>query len=538
MGNEKELIAAIDAGTTGVRCCLFDVHGNSVSEGYYKVPTMYPKPGYVEQDAEVITELAFRAVASAVSGLSEAGEVSQSDSRNIIGLCITSQRNSFVPVDREGHFLTNMLIWQDQRGTEVHNWMRRRLEEHNYSLADLYRKNGQPFGAFQTGNKVIWLRKKSQEIYEKTDKFATPNGFLAKAFGAAELFEENNNGAFWLAADADSQAVDKDLCRVFDLDPGKFVTPVSPGTKVGCVSAYAAKRTGLREGTPVYMGSGDQQCGALGAGNYGTTDIISVCMGTAGLCIAYSPVPVRHPGCKCNIQGHPAGGYTIEGHSSSCMSSFRWARDILLAEDDSRLQANDAERNKRATELAKQVGVGSGGIFFLPWLQGAECPHYDMKAKGAFIGMSLATQKGNMIRAVMEGICFENRMMMEALEESGIPPVKALRVIGGAANNPFWNQMQADIYGLPVETVTVKECTALGLAMIGAVALGIYGGYEEAARNMVHVEQHYVPDEENKEWYNRIYEIWNTCYNGLSEEAYKKIFNYQTGSCGNTGSYL
>ena len=255
------------------------------------------------------------------------------------------------------------------------------------------------------------------------------------------------------------------------------------------------------------MGSGDQQCGVLGAGNYGTADMMSVCMGTADLCIAYSAEPVRHPDCKCNVQGHPAGGYTLEGHSSSCMSSFRWARDILFADNENRLQPNDAESNKLATELAKQAPIGSGGVVFLPWLQGAECPHYDETARGAFIGMSLATKKCDMIRATMEGICFENRMMIETLLESGIPAVKTMRIIGGAANNEFWNQMQADIYGLPVETVSAKECTALGAAIIGAAASGIYENYEEAIRNMVHLKHRYLPNEARHCRYDKLYEI-------------------------------
>jgi xylulokinase len=518
----KPLIAAIDAGTTGVRCCIFDFQGNEISNGYYKVPTIYPKPGWVEQDADAIIELAYKAVATALTGKS-------AEAAEIIGLCITSQRNSFVPIDKDGRFLTNMFIWQDQRGSEIHGWMKDCLREHNISLEEFYKRNGQPFGTFQAGNKAIWLRKNNKEIYDKTYKFVTPNAFLTKAFGAQRYFEENNDAGCWLMADADSQTIDERLCAVFDVDIVKFTESVRPGTKIGSVSAYAAKRTGLKQGIPIYMGSGDQQCGTLGAGNYGTTDIISVCMGTAGLCIAYSAKPVRHPGCKCNVQGHPAGGYTLEGHSSSCMSSFRWARDTLLADVETQLLVDDAERSGLATELAKQASAGSGGIIFLPWLQGAECPHYDVSAKGAFIGMSLATKRSDMLRAVMEGICFENRMMLETLSESGITPAKTLRVIGGAANNPFWNQMQADIYGLPVETVTAKECTALGAAIIGAVAAGAYSSYEEAVNNMVHVKRRYLPDEINKKLYDKLYDVWDSCYNDLSGEAYKRIFAFQSG---------
>ena len=510
MKTNKELIAAIDAGTTGVRCCIFDFQGNEISGGYYKVPAFYPKPGYVEQDADTIIELAYKAVAAAVASHGLQPE-------KIAGLCITGQRNSFVPTDKDGRFLTRMFIWQDQRGSEVHSWMLARLQAHKMSLSDLYRVNGQPFGTFQSGNKAIWLRRFRQDIYAEAWKLVTPIAFLTKAFGAEGYFEEKNDAGCWLAADADTQKIDRDLCSIFDLDPAKFLEAVAPGTKVGTVSGYASSKTGLVQGTPIYMGSGDQQCGSLGAGNYGTSDIITVCMGTAGLCSAYSPKPVRHPDGLCNVQGHPAGGYTVEGHSSSCMSSFAWARDMLFSAAAEGTPGTDGEVNKMAEEAAKKAPAGANGVFFLPWLQGAECPHYDKNARGAFTGMTLATQKGDLIRAAMEGICFENRMMIETLLGTVVSPVKTLRLLGGAVNNGFWNQMQADIYGLPAETVTAKECTALGAGIIGAAAAGVYGDYAEAVRNMVHVRRRYLPDKDEHGHYNELYDVWNSCYEGLKK---------------------
>jgi xylulokinase len=514
---KKRLIAAIDAGTTGVRCCIFDFYGNEICEGYYKVPTVYPQPGYVEQNAETIIGLTFKAVADAVSG-------KEVNPHNITGLCITAQRNGFVPMDSAEEFLSDLFIWQDQRGARVHEWMLARLASNNISLQDFYKMTGQPFGTFQEGNKAIWLRRFKSELYDKTEKLVTPHAFLAKAFGAGEYLEEKNNLGFWLVADADKQEINADLCQVFDLDKNKFLKAVAPGTQVGFVSASAAANTGLLEGTPIYMGSGDQQCGVLGAGNCGLPDMITVCMGTAGLCIGYSPDPVRHPEGKCNVQGHPAGGYTIEGHSSSCMSSFAWVRDILFSGESPDSLLSAADGNRLATNLARQAPAGSSGVIFLPWLQGAECPHYDETARGAFIGMTLATKKGEMIRAAMEGICFENRMMIETLQESGIRPIQTLRILGGASNNEFWNQMQADIYGLPVETVTAKECAALGAAITGAVAMGIYDNYEEAVREMVHVKQRYLPGVANKQCYDNVYKIWDNCYQGLSRKTHKKDF--------------
>ena len=513
MEKKVDLIAAVDAGTTGTRCCIFDRCGTIVSGGYYPMTTYYPSPGLVEQNPQTVTDLTFRAVADAVSAV---------DPSRIAGLCITVQRNSFVPVDRDGRFLSNMIIWQDQRGEQAHPWILECLEKNNLTTADFYRMNGQPFGSFQYGFKALWIRHFDSDLYNRTFRFITPHAYLSHAFGAEGFIEENNNQSFWLVADADKQKIDRELCCVFDFDPEKIPETVPPGPVIGSVSREAAQRSGLIAGTPIFAGSGDQNCGALGAGNYGTQDIMSICMGTAGLCIAYSASPIRHPRGMCQIQGHPAGGYLIETHSSSCMSSYRWAENVLYADD--------GQDHRQMTKDAMSAPAGSNGIMFLPYLQGAACPHYDDSARGAYIGMSLANSKSDLARSTMEGICFENRMMLETLREADLPPAKSLRVVGGASNNDFWNQVQADIYGLPVETIVCRESTALGAAIICAVAAGMYESYKDASEHMTRVLKRYEPEAHRAAAYDRIYDIWNDCYLDLSQKSFRKIYDYQTAT--------
>ncbi|MBQ5951066.1 MAG: hypothetical protein IJL66_02825 [Lachnospiraceae bacterium] len=512
METKRKLIAAVDAGTTGTRCCIMDAYGTIVSGGYYPMKTFYPSSGLAEQDPSTVIDLTFRAVADAVA---------QVDPREIIGLCVTVQRNSFVPVAEDGTFLSNMVLWQDQRGEQVHPWIRERLAANGLTQEDFYRMTGQPFGSFQFGFKALWFRHLREDIYRKTYKFVTPQAILTRAFGVEEYREENNNLSFWLLADPDTQKFDPELCRIFDFDAGKFPVAVDPGTMIGTVSEEASHRCGLLAGTPIYAGSGDQNCGALGAGNYGTSDIMSICMGTAGLVIAYSPVPVRHPKGLCQIQGHPAGGYLMETHSSSCMSSYRWAENILYPQDPG--------DHKLMTSAAMSAPAGAHGVLFLPYLQGAACPNYDDAARGAYIGMSLGSDRNDLCRATMEGICFENRMMLETLQEGGLPEAKSLRVIGGASNNSFWNQMQADIYGIPVETITAKEATTLGAAIICAVASGLYGSYREASENMTRVLTHYTPNADIHESYRPVYEIWDRCYRDLSRGTFDALYAYQKG---------
>ena len=135
--------------------------------------------------------------------------------------------------------------------------------------------------------------------------------------------------------------------------------------------------------------------------------------------------------------------------------------------------------------------------------------------------------KIEMARATMEGICFENRMMLETLFEADLPKARSVRIIGGASNSDFWNQMQADIYGLPVETIDAKEATALGAGIIGFIASGIYGNYKEASDHMTHVRKQYRPNREAAEGYDEVYELWKECYRGLSQGAFGRIHAYQ-----------
>lgn len=516
----EELMAAIDAGTTGVRCVLFNMQGRAVAHGYYETPTLYPKPGLVEQSASDVVELAFRAVRAAISY----GNI---DSSNIVGLCITHQRNTWVPVDRYGNFLTNMFVWQDQRGSVILPWIREQLARAGLELAYFYELTGQTFGSVQAGVKTFWYRLYMPERYRRTYKLLTPQAFLLHAFGVRGYIDERDDISNWLIANGSTFEYDERLLAVFGMDKDKYPDCAMPGSLAGKVSRTASRRSGLLAGTPIYVGSGDQQCGALAVGNLPGAGIASVCLGTAGLCIASSAEVSRHPRGKCQVQGHPAGGFTIEGHSSSCMSSFRWLENLLATDNIS--QAIRAGKNPYLviSDFASQSSAGAGGVVFLPWLQGAACPHFADEARGALIGMTLATTRADMLRAAIEGICFEMRQMMDTLWEANIEKPDRMRVLGGPSKDRFWCQIQADIYGLPVEVMAVDEATALGAAMIGFAGAGGFTDLYEAVLAMSHIGKYYEPDQKQRDIYDRLYTAWQECYIGLARRGYKDVYDFQ-----------
>lgn len=513
-------VGSIDAGTMGVRCVFFALDGLQISSDYYETPTYYPKPGWVEQSAYDIIDLAYKAVRGAISK----GNI---DVNEIASMSFTNQRTTWVPIDKDGSFLTNMFLWQDQRGAEVFPWARERLFAHGLTEKDLYKRCGHPLGSVQCGSKAFWFKLNNPKAYEKTYKMVSPHAILARAFGAEDWIDENNDNNWWLVTNGDTLQFDKKLCDVFDMDIEKYPLTSPPGTFIGHVSKEAAQKTGLPTHVPLFVGSGDQQCGAVGVGNSGNPDLGSVCLGTAGLCIGYSKMPVRDPHGKCHVLGHPAGGYTMEGHASAAASSFRWLRNTISQFEMTAAEISGLDVYDIMSATADKAPVGSKGTIFLPWLAGAACPHYDDHARGALIGMTLGTSKSELVRAAMEGICFEMREMLETLKGAGFSSIKRLRITGGATYSKLWNEIQANIYGCPVETVQTAEASALGAAMVGAVGAGIFKDLLEASEHMVHVRDVYEPDASIMRQYDEIFDIWKSCYDGLKTMAYPKIYAYQ-----------
>jgi xylulokinase len=314
---------------------------------------------------------------------------------------------------------------------------------------------------------------------------------------------------------------------MFEVDIEKYPKNYRPGTQIGVVPPEVSEKTGLAVGTPIVVGSGDQQCGAIGVGN-AQEGLASICLGTAGLCIGYSPKPIRHPEGKNHVLGHPGTDHwEMEGHASAAASSFRWLRNNLghLEMGAANLVGMDAY--ELLTAIAAQSPPGAKGTIFLPWLAGAACPYYDSYARGTIVGLTFAHTKADLVRGTMEGICYEMKDMLESLQEAPFKPFEYYRVTGGAARSRLWNQMQADIYGRPVETVKESEATALGAAMLATLGVGIYKDIHEAIKNMVHVVDRWDPIPENVKIYEEMFGIFRETYQALKVKVFPAISRYQ-----------
>ena len=510
-------VAGIDMGTGGERCVIFNLQGETVGQAYREIPTLFPNPGWAEQDPRQMIENAYDATAEAI-------RASGVDPRDILGVSFSAFQSSFGCIDRSGDYLGNLILWQDSRGLQMFPWLEARLKENGMTFSELYRRSGQPLNVLVSGLRVMWLRQHMPEFYDRVWKFVTPLAMLVHAFGGVDWIDAVTDSSFFVVKRCEDFALDPELTRMFDHDPDKYPNAARPGTPAGAISETVAARTGLCAGTPVFVGVGDQVCAALGVGNYGTPEIASLSLGTGGLMMAYADAPVYAPGQFFHIIGFPERGYGLEAAMPVAAAALRWLRDMLYPADF----YDRKDVFARMTAEAEASPLGANGIVFLPHLAGKVCPENDSNMRGAFAGLSLDTSRRDLIRATMEGICYEMREMLSAYREAGAGYFKRLRLLGGAANSDFWNQMQADIYGCTVQTMESAEVSALGAAMLAARGAGVYGNLQEACGQMAHVRKTFEPNAAQSAKYDGMYEAYLRCCRDLSRETFPHLAQLRT----------
>jgi len=220
--------------------------------------------------------------------------------------------------------------------------------------------------------------------------------------------------------------------------------------------------------------------------------------------------------------------WEMEGLSNAAASSYRWFRDVVGTKEKDLEASSGRSAYDYLNDLAKQAPVGSKGLLYLPYLGTAATPRWNANARSAFIGMSFAHGRAEMTRAVMEGVALEIRDMMDGWIKAGVS-LDVLRLGGGATKSHFWNQIQADVYGRPVEILKVGESTVLGAALLGGVGAGVFKSIEEGVNTLVKVVESVEPNMENHKVYEELYQAYVMAYDGLANSgAFNKLAAIQS----------
>jgi len=498
-----EYLVGVDMGTTGARCALFDLQGHRVASEYREYGATYPKPGWVEQDSDFLIGQTMEACRAAVNQ-------ARIDPARILAVAFSTQRSVTCPIDPAGRPVRPMISWQDARTDAQVEQMRALVDPDEY-----YAESGLPLGTTWIITKLLWMREHEPELLQRTQKIVQNQDLVLRAFGSDGFHTDTSGMAFYGVWDVRAAAWSRRLLDRFGVKESDFGTPTRSGTRVGSVSAQVAEQTGFPAGTPVCVGAGDQNCSVIGMGGV-RAGIGTVTLGTAGLAILSVDRPVPGFGGMMVTNHVVPGLWEVEGLSLAAAASYRWFKDVFGAKEAAEQERTGLPAYEALNRLAASAAPGAKGLLYLPFLATAGTPRWNPKARAALIGMSLSHGRPELTRAVMEGVCLEIRDMVERWLERGMS-LESLRIGGGAARSRLWNQIQADVYGRPVQTLCEPESTVLGAAILAGVGAGVFASVAEGVGSMVRVDETIEPDAARHRLYTDLYGAYVKAYEGLAQ---------------------
>ena len=481
-------ILAIDVGTSSSRGILYDEAGRQLFEHQVEYLVNFPGENLVEQDPADFDNAVAEICAATAAWCKDAG-------CRCDGLSLTAQRSSIIPVDREGKPLRPAIMWQDKRNEGIVAELRPREKE-------IYALTGARINTVFSGTKMTWFRRNQPELYEKTYKICTIADYLTLKI-TGQFRSDHTYGSRSLLMNLKTRQWDDHLLELFEVDREKLCQLVSPGTVIGHVTGEYAARTGLTAGIPLVTAGGDQQCAALGHGlcKSGTMEITS---GTGAYMLQFIDGVPENLGTDVICGAHSIPGkYVLENSMLTCAALYNWAGRTLMADKD------DIAARNAAVEATPP---GSNGCIALPYFQGRGTPDWNANAYGGYLNVGLRTTQGDMIRALLESICYEIRNNIDVLEQYA-PSPDTVYVGGGLTKFDTFCQIEADVTRLPITRNRAHaEQTSFGAWVSAAVAMGLYGSYEEALGRAVTDPVVYQPNGQLEVLYQERRQAMNDLY--------------------------
>ena len=468
-------LLGIDVGTGGTRALVIDESGRiAASATHDHVPFASPRTGWAEQDPRDW----WHATSAAVRAALAKGPIAP-DAIKAVGF--SGQMHGSTLLDARDEVVRPALLWCDQR-TDAEC----RAITEQVGAARLIELTANPALTGFTLPKLVWVRTHEPDLWRQVRSVLLPKDYVRfRLTGdkATDVADASGTLLFDVRARRWSTAMLEAMQLDASLMPRSFESP----EVTGVVSEAGASATGLRQGTPVVAGGGDQAAGAVGMGIV-RPGAVSATIGTSGVVFAATDHPALDTGGRVHTFCHAIPGrWHVMGVTQGAGLSLRWFRDRFGAGPDDGRDPYD-----RMTDEAAAVPAGSDGVIWAPYLMGERTPHLDPHARAALVGLSASHTRGHIIRAVLEGVAYSLKDSFTIFEQMGVP-VSGVRLGGGGARSPLWRQIQADVYGYPVEIVEAEEGAAYGAALLAGVGGGVWPTVEAACDAVVRVATRLSP---------------------------------------------
>jgi xylulokinase len=444
----------LDVGTTGCKAVVFDAQGQPLASAYREYPVLSPREGWAELDSGQVCD-------SCLSVIREAA--GQADDP-VQALGISSQGEAFTPVGPGGKLLGNAMVSSDNRAAEI-----ARTWSAAFGPEKLYEITGHTPHPMFTVFKLLWLRDEKPQVWRSAESFLCFEDLLNIRLGLPATMGYPLAGRTMLF-NVRTHQWDEHILSAVGLDRSKLARPLPSGTVVGRIAPDVARDLGLAEGAVTVTGGHDQPCGAIGAGVV-EEGMAMYASGTVECICPVFPQEVFSPELfaanLCTYDYTIGGMYTTVAFSLTGGNLLKWFRDQWARQET----AEAARTGQDAYELIlRTMADRPTGLLVLPYFTPSGTPYFDTETRGAILGLRLTSTRGQVLRALMEGVAYEMRLNLEILAGAGIA-IRELRAIGGGARSAALTQLKADVLDRPITTVAVTEAGCMGAAMLAHAAL-------------------------------------------------------------------
>ena len=491
----KMKFLGIDVGTGGSRAVLIDETGTIVATSTVEHAAFTSShPGWAEQHPHDW----WRASVDAIRAVLGTDGVRAED---IESVGLTGQMHGSVFLDDAGKVIRPALLWCDQRTEKECREITRTV-----GAEDLIGLVSNPAVTGFTLPKILWLRSNEPENWQRVRSVLLPKDYIRFRLSGDRASDVADSSGT-LLFDVSNRRWSTKMFEIFALDKGLFPDVYESIEITGVVSEIGAKETGLRAGTKIVAGAGDNAAGAIGTGTVrpGTA---SVTIGTSGVVFVVTDKPTIDLKGRAHTLCHAVPGrWHMTGVTQSAGFSLKWFRQNFAADkgyDD-------------LTAEAAAVSAGADGLIWLPYLQGERTPHMDPDARAAFVGFSGMHSRAHAIRAILEGVTFSLRECLDIFRELKLP-LDRIRLGGGGAESKLWRQIQADVYGQSVERLEAEEGAAFGAALLAGVGFGAWSDVDAACQQTIQVRETIEPNKENKGIYDERYTRFLSLYPALNSQ--------------------
>ena len=477
------LYIGIDLGTSSVKLLLMDSNGNVVNTVSEEYPIYFPRPGWSEQNPEDWYKAVIAGIKKLTYGI---------DKDKVAGISFGGQMHGLVILDENDKVIRPCILWNDGRTKKECDYLnnvigKEKLSDYTANIA---------FAGF-TAPKLLWLRENEPESFKAIKKIMLPKDYIA--YMMTGVFSTDvSDASGTLLFDVKNRRWSEEMCSICDISREMLPRVYESYECTGKILEHVADEAGIGTNVRIIAGAGDNAAAAVATGTIGD-GMCTISLGTSGTIFISSDKfgvdenNALHSFCDAN------GKYHLMGCMLSAASCNKWwLKDILDTEE-------------YEAEQAEIKNLGENHVYFLPYLMGERSPHNNPYAKGTFIGMTMDTTRAHMTQAVLEGVAFAFRDMLEIARSLGIKPERT-KICGGGAKSRLWIKILANVLNLKIDILEAEEGPSLGAAILAASACGGYKDIKEAAEKIIKVSETVEPEQEISEKYQRQYEVFKKIY--------------------------